>query len=143
MEDLFRLEVIELPLPPEALPSVLLSEPSTLVTGAAGSEDTLSNNSTLPDGWTCRITRLVLVNEDNAIRTITITAGESGNETRTSLLTLALSNYERVVLEEDDLRNFITSFRASSSQNNLIYASIDAFTVGIRVAVLEYIQEIL
>lgn len=135
-----------MPLPEKALASVLVSEPSVVVTNtAAATADLLSNNATCPNGWTTRITRLVAVNLDNAVIRLSIYGGDTTDRDRTLLLAIPLSNYGTVILEEDYLKDHLQAQRAASDQNNLLYGLLDAITGsvtnGVEVVNLQFVQE--
>jgi len=120
-----------------------LEEQEGALVVATAAPATAITTVTLPDGWTRRVVRLRITNLGNARRSITLYSGDAVDTDRTQLgAAISLSNYQTILMSEDDLKKMIKKFRAASSQNVNLYGIIDGGTDGIQVDVT-YLDELL
>jgi hypothetical protein len=133
-----------MPLPENAL--LPLEEQETALVIATAAPATKITTVTLPDTWTRRFVRMTFTNRDNAVRLLSLYAGDTVDTDRTLIKNEPLSNYQKISYSEDDLKKLITKFTAGSGattgQNVNLYGLIDGVTVGIQVDVT-YIDELL
>lgn len=121
-----------------------IEEPSVVVDQTvAGSSVLITQSDVLPTNWKGRILRIVVTNQDNAVRTLSLYSGEDTDRNQTLVKQITLANYATRVLEvEHPEKDQISKWEVRTATEDVaIYGILDGVTTGVLVEQFDWVMD--